>query len=162
MKEPAMKKLIITIVLVMTAAAASAQEIYTFSVGGTTTNRASVVGQIELGRVQWNTEVCKNVSLPASCTQAQACVGHNTAGGAACTAQQALDGNVRIFPDSEAGRSSFVANIMVRNQVAQFLSIQIAKDQADALAAWQAKNAADKDAICATLGMPAGCFAWPR
>ena len=160
-----MKKLILTVLVFLFAGLASAQETYSFSVGGTTINRNSIVGMLDLGRVQNNTDVClrqKDLSgasvLPASCTQAQACVALGVTGGASCTAQDAINARARIYPATLAGREAFVANELVRINAPNFYAEQVRRDAA-ALAAFCAISQANRDALCTLLSLPAGCGA---
>ena len=153
-----MKRLILAVLVLLFAGRASAQETYSFSVGGTTTNRNSIVGMLELGRTQNNTDVCTRAVLPATCTQAQACTALGVAGGASCTATDAINARARIYPASLAGREAFVANELVRINAPNFYAEQIRRDAA-ALAAFCAISQANRDALCSLLGLGAGCGA---
>jgi hypothetical protein len=153
-----MKRLILTVLVLLTASLASAQETYSFSVGGTTGNRNSLVGMLELGRVQNNTDVCVRAALPATCTQAQACTALGVAGGASCTAPDAIAARARIYPASLAGREAFLANEMVRTKAPEFYAEQVRRDAA-ALAAFCAISQGNRDALCSLLGLVAGCGA---
>jgi hypothetical protein len=140
------------------ASLTSAQETYSISVGGTTANRNSIVGMLELGRVQNNTDVCTKAVLPANCTQAQACVALNVAGGAACTGADAITARARIYPASTLGREAFVANELIRIRAPEFYAEQVRRDTL-AVAAFCAISQANRDALCTLLGLPAGCGA---
>jgi len=153
-----MKRLILSVLVLLPASLASAQETYSISVGGTTTNRNSIVGMLELGRTQNNTDVCTRAVLPATCTQAQACTALGVAGGASCTATDAINARARIYPASLAGREAFVANELVRINAPNFYAEQIRRDAA-ALAAFCAISQANRDALCSLLGLGAGCGA---
>ena len=160
-----MKRLILTLALFLFAGLASAQETYSFSVGGTTGNRNSLVGMLELGRLQQNADVCAKpaalqppVILPATCTQAQACTALGVAGGASCTATDAINARARIYPASLAGREAFLANEMVRTKAPEFYAEQVKRDAA-ALAAFCAISQGNRDALCTLLSLPAGCGA---
>jgi hypothetical protein len=156
-----MKSVLVVLALVLAGSLASAQESYTFSVGGTTTNRASVLGQLELGRVQQNTDVCTRASLPSDCTQAQACVALGVTGGASCTAADAIAAQARIYPASLAGRESFVANELVRRYVETFLG-RAKAEEANAFKTWcVSASQAQRDPICTAAGLPAGCYPCP-
>ena len=153
-----MKRLILTLTLSLFAGLASAQETYSFSVGGTTGNRNSIVGMLELGRVQQNTDVCTRADLSAPCTQAQACTALGVTGGASCTAQDAINAHARIYPATTAGREAFVANEMIRTRVPDYYAEQVRRDTA-AVAAFCAISQANRDALCSLLGLGAGCGA---
>jgi hypothetical protein len=153
-----MKRLILTLSVLLFAGLASAQETYSITVGGTTTNRNSIVGMLELGRTQWNTDVCTRAVLPSSCTQAQACTALGVNGGAACTAADAIAVHARIYPATTAGRESFVANEMVRTQAPNYYAEQVRRDTL-AVAAFCAISQANRDALCSLLGLGAGCGA---
>lgn len=153
-----MKRLILSLSILLFAGIASAQETYTINVGGTTGNRNSIVGMIELGRLQGNADTCLRAVLPASCTQAQACTALGVAGGASCTAQDAIAARARIYPSSQAGRESFVANEMIRTRAPDYFAEQVRRDTL-AVAAFCAISQANRDALCSLLSLPAGCGA---
>ena len=98
-----MKRIVFTLTLVFLAGIASAQETYSISVGGATTNRNSIVGQLELGRTQTERRRLRP-RLPS-------CLLHSGSGvrcpqrhgGASCTAGDALAAHARIYPASLAG-----------------------------------------------------------
>jgi len=153
-----MKKLVLLAALfICSASLASAQETYSVNVGGTTTNRNSIVGQIQLGRQQNNDDVCSRAKLASGCTQAQACVALGVVGGASCTGADAITANARIYPDSLAGRESFVANHLVRFRAPIYLDAQIVIE-ANTVKTWcTTASQADLNTICALAGLPAGC-----
>jgi len=153
-----MNRILATLAFVLVAGLASAQETYSISVGGTTANRNSIVGQLDLGRTQNNTDVCTRASLPASCTQAQACVALQVTGGASCTAADAISAHARIYANTLAGRESFVANELIRLRAPDFLAEQTVRDQA-AVTAWCAISQANRDSFCTLIGLAAGCGA---
>lgn len=137
-----------------------AQETYSVTVGGTTTNRSSIVGQIELGRVQHNTDVCRRSVPPLAdtCTQAQACVALNVPGGASCTAAQALALEARIYAATLAGREAFVTNELVRFRVPIYLLEQITRE-AQVFKTWCASaSQTNLNTVCTAAGLPAGCY----
>jgi len=146
-----MKRLLAVVALLLFAAFANAQETYSVTLGGTTTNRASLVGQVDLGRVQVNSDVCTAKALAATCTQAQACVAYGVAGGAACTAADALAAEARIYPDSTGGRESFVANQVVRFRLSMYLTEQLRRE-ADAYKSWCVDaNQTARNTVCALV-----------
>ena len=153
-----MKKLILAALLVAFASVASAQETYSITVGGTTTNRNSIVGQIELGRVQKNTDVCTRAELPASCTQAQACAALGVTGGASCTAADALAAEARIYAATLAGREAFITNELIRFRVPIYLLEQISREAAVYKTWCQSANQTSLNVVCAAAGLPNGCY----
>jgi hypothetical protein len=153
-----MKRIVLAVLVLLTASLASAQETYSINVGGTTSNRNSIVGQLELGRLQNNGDVCTRAALPSTCTQAQVCTLFQIAGGASCTATDAIAAHVRIYPSSTAGREAFVANELIRLRAPDFYAEQVRRDAA-ALAAFCAISQANRDALCSLLGLGAGCGA---
>lgn len=151
-----MKKLIQVVCLTLLASVASAQE--TYSVAITNVNN---VAKIELGRVQHNLDRCEVNSQPEGCTQAQVCVAANVAGGASCTVGAAIAAGQRIYPNSLAGRESFVANELVRASMDGFVQKQKHLDLNKARAFCSAATQIQLDAICSAFGLSAGCFVCP-
>lgn len=90
-----------------------------------------------------NKATCQSVGLQASCTQAEA-----------RSKQPGLD----VY--------SSVADMVDRLIVGGFLkglkAADTSDDAAQAQSAWMAKTDAEKNAVCALLGLPNGCEAWPR
>jgi hypothetical protein len=152
-----MKKLFLLAALICSASLASAQETYSVAVGGTTTNRNSVLGQIQLGRQQNNDDVCVRGNLAKGCTQAQACVALLVTGGASCSVADAIAANARIYPDSLAGRESFVANHLVRFRAPIYLDAQIVIEQQTVKTWCTSASQADLNTVCALAGLAAGC-----
>lgn len=146
-----MKKIPLFAVLLCSVSLVSAQETYSITVGGTTTNRDSVVGQIELGRLQNNADVCARGQLPVTCTQSQACVALNVPGGAGCTPAQATAAEARIYPATIGGREAFVASLMVRAYAPQYLAEQIRREAAAYLGWCQAANQTARNQVCAII-----------
>jgi len=153
-----MNRLILAVLVILSASLASAQETYTVTVGGTTTNRNSLVGMLELGRVQQNTDVCTRASLPSTCTQAQACVVLGVAGGSSCTNLDAVAARARIYPATLVGREGFVTNEMIRVRAPEYYAEQVRRD-AVTLASYCAASQTNRDALCTLLGLGAGCGA---
>jgi hypothetical protein len=147
---------------------ASAQETYNFSIGGDAATRTSLVGQIDLGRQQANTDICRRFSGPPNnlsdtCTQPQACVAAGVVGGASCTAPDALAAGVRIYPNTLGGRQSFIAENLVKAKCVDFTSEQIRREKLVQVSCSTATQA-QQNAICAAYNalnpiVPAtGCF----
>lgn len=61
-----------------------------------------------------------------------------------------------IYPSLE----TFAKRELLRLSTEQYASAEAAEDRAAAKAAWDAKTQAQKDAICTSLGLPAGCTAF--
>lgn len=153
------------LILLLFAGGASAQEAYTLNLGGNAENtkaaKQTQVGMVNLGRLQWNEDVCKAGSLPATCTQAQACAALNVAGGASCSAAAALAADARIYPDSVAGREGFIVNVMVKKVSPTYLSEQVVRDKAKADAFCASAGAVALESFCSMIGLTQ-CFACGR
>lgn len=141
----------VTAVLLLLAATASAQESYSqnASAGQVTDLRAVVAAK--------NEETCERVGLSESCTQAQACTAGNAAGGASCTAAQARTANVRIFPDTQAGRDEYVLHVFVLPQFNEARNLISRRHQIKLCRWWATANRTQKDAVCTAAGQSAGC-----
>jgi len=146
-----MKKTLLFAALLCVASVSSAQETYSITVGGTSANRNSLVGQIELGRVQNNSDVCARALLPSSCTQAQACTALGVAGGGACTAPAAVAAEARIYPATLAGREAFVAALMVRAYAPQYLAEQLRREAAAYIGWCQGADQTARNQVCAII-----------
>ena len=153
-----MKRLLLIVAVLLAAASVQAQETYSVTLGGITTNRNSFVGQVELGRVQVNSDVCTNKGLPADCTQAQACVAYGVTGGSSCTAADALAAEARIYANTLAGRESFVANQVVRFRLSMYLTEQIRREAATFTTWCKSANQTALNAVCTAAGLPNGCY----
>lgn len=137
---------------------ASAQgETYSFTISA-----AANVAKLDLGRTQYNARVCSSFSLAVPCTQAQACAASfaatgQPASGGSCTAGEAQAANVRIYPNSQAGREGFIANELVRGDLAIFARQQAKLDFAAQQSFCKAATQVQIDALCAANGLSAGC-----
>jgi hypothetical protein len=108
-----------------------------------------------------NNSVCAAVDLASGCTQAQACTAANATGGASCTAAQARNANVRIFPQTFAGREEF---FQFRIALPKFLELRaeiVNLNQAHAKRTWDAGNQTVRDGMCTAAGLAAGCLLYP-
>lgn len=153
-----MKRLFLVFAVLLAAASVQAQETYSVTLAGTTANRNSRVGQVELGRLQVNSDVCTAKGLAADCTQAQACVAYGVTGGAACTAADALAAEARIYANTLAGREGFVANQVVRFRLSMYLTEQIRRE-GETFTTWcKAANQTALNAVCSAAGLPNGCY----
>jgi len=150
-----MKRLLLLVVLSFIPAFAEAQESY---------NVAATAGQVtrltKAVTIQ-NRQTCGASGFPASCTQAQVCTFVNAAGGASCTAAQARAANVRIYPNTLAGREEFVTFALVVPAFQQLVSIAVSTDQQDFCAAFKAAAQGTNNATCATYGLPTVCEICP-
>ena len=152
-----MKRILSLLILLSSAGFASAQETYSITI-----SLPANVAKLDVGRVQYNTGVCSRFSLAASCTQAQACAASFTAtgqpaSGAACTAPEAQAANVRIYPNSQAGREGFLTNEIVRAQIAIFTRQQAKLDFAALQSFCKVATQPQIDGVCTATGLAAGC-----
>lgn len=153
-----MKRIILSLLLLSLAGLASAQETYSITISA-----PANVAKLDLGRVQYNARVCSSFSLASPCTQAQACAASfaatgQPATGAACTAGEAQAANVRIYPNSQAGREGFIANEMIRGNLAIFARAQAKLDFTALQSFCKAATQPQIDALCTANGLAAGCL----
>ena len=146
-----MKKLLALIVLVLVSAA-SAQETVSLEL---TSNQVSTVNAL---LTMHNEKICGDQLSTLTCTQAQACAASGGSDFSGCTAAQARNAGVRIFPADAAGRDEYITFMLAGP------AFQGAKRD---LSAWngekyctyifptQTQN--QRDAVCAARGMSAGC-----
>lgn len=146
-----MKRLLFLLAIIFLPAVAQSQESYTVN-----SSAAQVVRLTKAVTIQ-NRQTCASQGFPASCTQATICVQVNAAGGASCTAAQARASNVRIYPNTLAGREEFVTFSLVVPAFQQLMSTAVSTDQQDFCAAFKAAAQGTKDATCTTYGLPAAC-----
>lgn len=144
-----MKRLALLFILVSVPAAA--QESYTVN-----SSAAQVVRLTKAVTIQ-NRQTCASQGFPASCTQATICVQVNAAGGASCTAAQARASNVRIYPNTLAGREEFITFALIVPAFQQLMGTAVSTDQQDFCGAFKAASQATRDATCTTYGLPAAC-----
>lgn len=140
---------------ILFAATASAQE--TYSQNATAAN----VIDLRAVTVADNEDTCERLGLSESCTQAQACVTGNAAGGSSCTAAQARTANVRIWPDTQAGRDEYVLHnfVLPRFNAAK---ARIALRHAFKLCRWwSTANTTQRNSVCTAAGQSAGCELCP-
>lgn len=132
-----MKKLVLALFALALAASAAADVTYTVTVNDANGAR------VERARVRTNTATCAASNLPANCTQPQARV---------------LNPTAVIYNTAQ----EYIDKAVVGGYVQSLKDIDTSDDRQQAKAAWDAKTAAQKDAACATFGLPAGCEIWPR
>lgn len=138
-----MKRFIPLALILLSPVFAEAQETYSVS--------ASVAQVAELRHytLALNRATCRSLSLPATCTQAQACPG--------CTNAQARQQDRRIWPDSQAGREEFVIFVWIAPDYDAIRTATPGKVLEDYCAWFRAQNQAGKDAECSKIGAPASC-----
>lgn len=146
-----MKKLILACFLAL-ALTSSAQETYSVALAS-----PANVTKLDLGRTQYNAGVCARLSLSANCTQAQACVAANVAGGASCTALDAVNAGVRIYANTLNGREAFITNELVRTKLVDFVQKNAEAAMVTLRGFCLSANQAQKDALCTDSGQSAGC-----
>lgn len=110
----------------------------------------------------FNASTCQRLSTTASpltdtCTQAQACTNAGAAGGASCTPAQARAANARIFPATQAGREEYVTFTMVIPTLDDRREKVTNNNRLKQCKFWQTATAAQRNAICSAVGLPAGC-----
>jgi hypothetical protein len=137
--------------LVAFAGVASAQESYTISVNA---NQAT---RVEKARLHKNRQTCERWQLPASCTQAQVCVTASVAGGASCTVTAARTAGVEIYTAGLAGRQDFLTFSILVPAFQDFINQATAVDYQDACVLWAGFNQTQKNSVCSSIGLPAGC-----
>lgn len=146
-----MKRLLILAAFALLPAGLQAQEAYTVN--------ASVgqVARLTKAITIANRQTCGQSGFPASCTQAQVCTQVNAGGGSACTAAQARAANVRIYPNTLAGREEYVTFGLVVPAFQQLTATAATTDQQDFCAAFKAAATATQNATCTSYGLAAGC-----
>lgn len=128
-----------------------AQEAYTLNASaGNVTTLTDVISF-------FNAQTCQGFSLAPNCTQAQACTAANAAGGAGCTAAQARAASARIWPSTQAGREEFTTFQIAAPKFLDLVGSVAAAKKATFSTAFAALSQVNRDSICTTLGLPAGC-----
>jgi hypothetical protein len=130
-----MRKLI-ALILFLAAAVVSAGT-YTL------TTAAAQDTRLERQRVRINKQTCERLGLPGTCTQAQA-------------------RNVEAGVDIYSSVQDFLDRNVLKSYLAGLKNADTADDAAQAAALWVLKTDAEKNAVCALIGLPANCEAWPR
>jgi len=150
-----MKRLAFLFALIFAPGLVQAQEAYAVNATAGQVTRLTKAVTIQ------NRQTCAASGFPASCTQAQVCTFVNAAGGASCTAAQARASNVRIYPNTLAGREEYITFGLLIPAFQQLTSTAVTTDQQDFCAAFKAAIQGTKDATCATYGLPAACEICP-
>jgi hypothetical protein len=99
--------------------------------------------RLERARVRTNKATCGALSLPASCTQAQA---------------RAKDSSANIY----SSVSDFLDRYVIKNYTDGLKVADTVDDLNQAQAAWIAASDSGKNAICQSFGLPSSCELWPR
>jgi hypothetical protein len=137
--------------LLLIPALVSGQETYSLAAtAGQVANLTAAVASL-------NQEMCTGHALAADCTQAQVCTAVNAPGGAGCSAVQARDAKVRIWPNTQAGREEFVTFYLVAPRFQDLIAGTVGANRIRYCAWWTAQAQNVKDAECTKLGQPAGC-----
>jgi hypothetical protein len=109
----------------------------------TLTTTAAQDTRLECQRVRVNKQTCERLGLPGTCTQAQA-------------------RNVEAGVDIYASVQDFLDRNVLKSYLAGLKNADTADDAAQAAALWALKSDAEKNAVCASVGLPNGCEIWPR
>jgi hypothetical protein len=109
----------------------------------TLTTTAAQDTRLERQRVRINKQTCERLGLPGTCTQAQA-------------------RNVEAGVDIYSSVQDFLDRNVLKSYLAGLKNADTADDAQQAAALWVLKTDAEKNAVCAAIGLPAGCEAWPR
>lgn len=141
-----MKRLALLFILVSVPVAA--QESYTVN------SSAAQVVRLTKAVTIANRQTCATYGFPSACVQADTCTAK---GLGACTPAQARAANVRIYPNTLAGREEFVTFGLVVPAFQQLMSTAVTTDQQDFCGAFKAASQATRDATCTTYGLPAAC-----
>jgi hypothetical protein len=109
----------------------------------TITTTAAQDARLERQRIRVNTATCASVALPANCTQAQA-------------------RDVTPGLDVYSSIGDMLDRQTIKGLIAWLKEIDTRDDAEQAKALWAAMTDTQKNAVCASLGLPNGCEAWPR
>ena len=146
-----MKKLLLALTLVALPSMVEAQEVYSISATANQVTRITRANALTARRT------CLRLGLAEGCTQAQACVAANAAGGASCTAAQARAANARIYPITQAGREEFITFEFIVKELKEFDAEAVRRDQ-DLYCIWfKAQNQATQNAECSKISSVAEC-----
>lgn len=147
-----MKRTLVLAILVALVAVLAPAEPVQADVTISATFTDGQAARIDRARVRANRTVCAYFGLPASCNTTQVrtefCKRAGFSGSACDGATQfIIYGTVELFAKRE----------LLRLVSEQYVSEEADEDVAAAKAAWAAKTQPEKDAICASLGLAAGC-----
>jgi hypothetical protein len=148
------KTILAVLALLVLPAVASAQENYCQAANTSQTLK------VERRRLRVNRDTCLrlNAAGGATCSQAQACTAAGAAGGAGCSTAQARAANAEIFANSEAGRTTMIAQTIILPAFVDFDAQAIAEDRAAYCAWWKdpTTTRAAKDLDCNKTTPPRG------
>ena len=152
------KKLILALALLALPAFAG-----TYSI----TTSASQDAKLDKARLRHNREICKYYGLPGTCTQTQAreqfCRRANFGGqpiGGGGTTPLVSDCAGATQVDVYTTVQKFLDGEVVRLVRDEYGPKNDADDKAAARAAWPTLTQAQRDAVCSSLGLSAGCDPW--
>lgn len=137
---------LLALALLAFTASASAQE--TYSLPASANNVTTLTGVI----TAQNGALCAAYGLARTCTQAQVCAAAGATGGSGCTAAQARNAGVRIFPLTQAGREEFAQHKIAAPKFAELISEQQAENRRSFCEAWNAANQTQRDSACTAIG----------
>jgi hypothetical protein len=151
-----MRRVIALGFLLFLPAIVSGQESYTLSAtANQVTNLTAAVASL-------NQDLCEKYELTAAnCTQAQVCTAANIPGGAACSPAQARAANVRIWPNTQAGREEFVTFYLVAPRFQDLIAGTVGANRGRYCKWWGLQDQTTKDAECSKVGQPPGCSICP-
>jgi hypothetical protein len=118
---------------------------------------ANQVSKLTVILVANNEKTCLKLNLATTCTQAQACTTAGAPGGASCSAAQARNANVRIYPTTQAGREEFLTFVFVAPGFQNAYNDQSDYYHNKYCAWWALQNDATKDSECSKSGAPNNC-----
>jgi hypothetical protein len=146
-----MKRLIFVLTLLGLVKVASAQETYSLPAG------AGNVATLTTLVTKHDGDTCQSYALPRTCTQAQICIAASTPGGASCTAAQARAADVRIYPNTFAGREEYVTFEVALPQFLALVSAQQSEDRRAFCENWNAASVSTRNTFCTSIGLGTGC-----
>lgn len=146
-----MRKLLLALTFLGFCGLAEAQEVYTLNAN------ATQVGQLDRARAAKNRQTCQRYALPTTCTQAQVCTAASSPGGAACTPAQARAANVRVYPQTQAGREEFIGVELVLPAISIGTGSAAADERKAACSWFNLQTQPTKDAECSKWGLDVGC-----
>jgi hypothetical protein len=109
----------------------------------TLTTTAAQDTRLERQRVRINKQTCEQLGLPGTCTQAQA---------------RDVEPGVDVYSNVQ----DFLDRNVLKSYLAGLKNADTADDATQAAALWVLKSDAEKNAVCASVGLPNGCEIWPR
>lgn len=150
-------KNLLKLLCILLAVSASAQETYSVTI-----SLPANVAKLDIGRQLANQAVCTRLSLPASCTQSQACAASfsatgQPASGGSCTVIEANQAGVRIYANTLAGREAFITLEMIKADLDVFARQRAKLDFAALQSFCRTATQPQIDVVCTASGLAAGC-----